>query len=404
MKKKCIIIGASHAGSGAAVNVRQNGWQGDILLLGDEGFMPYHRPPLSKDLLKAKKKIKDIFLRPEDSYKNANITVKTNIKVLNIDRKTKQIKCNNGKEYNFDKLILATGARVRKLKNTNGVTNLFYLRTAEDILQIQKKAETAKSALIIGGGYIGLETAASLKSLGLDVTIIERERRILQRVSSAEISEFYHNFFAKKGIGIIEECVLQSINKNQQVKTNKGIFNPDIIIVGIGVIPNQEIAQNCNLECKDGIVVNQFCQTSDKDIYAIGDIAYHYNELYSRHLRLESVPNANEMAKTAAAHICGKNKPHNTLPWFWSDAFDIKLQIAGLFEGYDDIVLRGDKTKNSFALFYFKADKLLSVYAINRPQEFMLAKKLIPLSLAGKKNIDKKTLANEDILLTTLLK
>ena len=404
--KTCIIIGASHAGAGAAISLRQNGWLGKILLFGEEDVLPYHRPPLSKDLLKGNKDISEIYLRPQSSYEQANIELKTGNKITSIDRQNKTLNCCDGKQYDYDKLIIASGARVRKFPNLpDEQSGVYYLRTATDVKRIQKAAKKSKSALIIGGGYIGLETAASLKSLGLEVTILERESRILQRVTAEIISKFYKRVFLEEKINIIESCSVTGISKDLSVNTNKGDFSGDLIIIGIGVIPNQELAANAGIECENGILVNEYCQTNDKDIYAIGDVAQFHSPLYHKSMRLESVPNATEMAKIAANHICGGDKSYTTLPWFWSDAFDIKLQIAGLSDGYDNIIIRGQADHGrSFACFYFRQDILLAVDAINRPQEFMLAKKLIPLSLGTNKKYDKKALANEDVKLTTFLK
>ncbi|MBL4852673.1 MAG: FAD-dependent oxidoreductase [Robiginitomaculum sp.] len=404
--KTCIIIGASHGGGQAAISLRQSGWDGHIILIGAEPYPPYHRPPLSKDFLSGGKDIEDIFIRPIETYTAADITVLTGYKARAINREDRLVVLEDGETLHYDKLVLATGARPRELSIPGGdIPGVHYLRTAQDVLAIKDKVESGKGAVIIGGGYIGLEAAASLTKQGMKVTVLEMEDRILKRVTAPVMSDFYRRIHTEEGVEIVENCTVTHIfgNKNEMVAlTNTGHdFEGKLLIAGIGVLPNTLLAKNCGLEVGNGIIVNEFCQTSDPDIYAIGDVTWHHNPIYDTFLRLESVPNATEQAKTAALSICEKPKPYNALPWFWSDQFDLKLQIAGLSAGYDDIVLRGNPDKGrSFAAFYFKGDQLLAVDAVNRPGEFMLGKRLIPLN----KTIDKKALADEAVALKTFLK
>jgi len=404
--KTCIIIGASHAGGQAAVSLRQSGWDGHIVLVGEEPYPPYHRPPLSKGFLSGGKDIEDIFIRPIETYTNADITVLTGHKARMINREGRVVILEGGETLQYDKLILATGARPRELPIPGGdIPGVHYLRNAQDVLAIKDKVEKNRRAVIIGGGYIGLETAASLTKQGMKVTVLEMEDRILKRVTAPVMSDFYRRIHTEEGVEIVENCTVTHIlgNKNQMTAlTNTGKdFDGKLLIAGIGVIPNTHLAKDCGLEVGNGIVVDENCRTSDPDIYAVGDVAWHHNLIYNTHLRLESVPNATEQAKTAALSICEKPKAYNALPWFWSDQFDLKLQIAGLSTGYDDIVLRGNPDKGrSFAAFYFKGEKLLAVDAVNRPQEFMVGKRLIPFNKA----IDKKALADEAVALKTFLK
>ena len=402
MTKTCIIIGASHAGGQAAISLRQAGWDGDIVLIGEENYLPYHRPPLSKDFLSGGKTMDEILIRPEETYEMAKVDCLFGQEVKVIDREDKLVVVGENHPLQYDKLIIATGARPRKLPILGaGQEGVFYLRSADDVLAIKAQVEAGKRAVIIGGGYIGLETAASLTKHGMKVTVLEMEDRVLQRVTAPVMSGFYKRIHEVEGVTIVEKCAATEITDGLTVITSGGEFEADMVIVGIGVIPNMELADECGLETGNGIVVNQFCQTFDPDIYAIGDVAWHRNETYNTDLRLESVPNATDMAKTAAGHLCGKEKPYNALPWFWSDQFDLKLQIAGLSGGYDEVVLRGDPNEGrSFAAFYFKGEKLLAVDAVNRPQEYMLGKRLIPQG----KIIDKKALADEAVALKTFLK
>ena len=376
----CIIIGASHAAAQCCVSLRQGGWTGAIILIGDEIDLPYHRPPLSKDFLSGSKAIDDILIRPREAYDAANITLKLGVRVTDIDREQKRVTTDAGEMLGYDKLVLATGARVRKLPIPGSDDpRVMYLRNAQDVRSIKSSLPKSRKAVIIGGGYIGLETAASLRKQGLEVTVIEAMVRILQRVTAPIMSDFYRRIHAEEGVVIHENEMASEIDEQDGaliVKTKSGQSYPaDLVIIGIGVIPNVELAEAAELEVGNGIIVNEFCQTSDLDVYAIGDVTWHYNSIYDTHLRLESVPNATEQGKTAALHINGKPKPYNSLPWFWSDQFDLKLQIAGLSDGYDDIVLRGDhEATRSFAAFYFKGERLLAVDAVNAPREFMMTK------------------------------
>lgn len=402
----CIIIGASHAGAQLCVSLRQGGWEGDITVIGDEPDLPYHRPPLSKDFLSGDKAIDDILLRPASVYENANVTMKLGTRVGAIDREAKTILTDDGETLSYDKLVLATGARVRHLPVPgNDLEGVFYLRDSNDVRAIKNNVEAGKRVVIIGGGYIGLETAASLRKQGMEVTVLEAMPRILQRVTAPELSTFYKRIHSEEGVTILEGVMASEIRQlgtALSVETScEQSFDADMVIIGIGVIPNVELAKEAGLDVGNGIEVNEFCQTSDPDIYAAGDVTWHFNPIYEHHIRLESVPNATEQAKTVALHMNGKAKPYNSLPWFWSDQFDLKLQIAGLSGGYDDIVIRGDIEKGrSFAAFYFKGDKILAVDTVNSPREFMFTK----MALTKGQSLDKTILSNIEADLKSAIK
>lgn len=396
--KHCVIIGASHAGAQLCVSLRQGGWEGSITVIGDEADLPYHRPPLSKDFLSGDKAIDEILLRPASVYENANVQMKLGTRVGAIDRKAKTVLTDDGETLAYDKLVLATGARVRHLPVPGAeLGGVFYLRDTSDVRAIKSGVTAGKQAVIIGGGYIGLETAASLRKQGMEVTVLEAMPRILQRVTAPELSTFYKRVHLEEGVNILESVMASEIKSSGEklsvVTSCEQNFDADMVIIGIGVIPNIELAQMAGLDIGNGIEVNSFCQTSDPDIYAAGDVTWHFNPIYERHIRLESVPNATEQAKAVALHINEKPKPYNSLPWFWSDQFDLKLQIAGLSEGYDDIVIRGDiEGSRSFAAFYFKGDKILAVDAVNAPREFMFTK----MALTKGQSLDKAILADVD--------
>ena len=396
MEERVIIIGASHAAAQTSVSLRQGGWTGEITVIGDEAVLPYHRPPLSKDFLSGQKSIDDILIRPAESYAAANIDMKLGLRADAINREEKTVLTDDGDMLTYSKLVLATGARIRRLPIPGeDIESAFYLRDTQDVLAIKEKVETANSALIIGGGYIGLETAASLRKQGLEVTVIEAMPRILQRVTAPVMSDFYRRVHGEEGVQIFENVIASEIKEADgeiEVLTScKKSFKADMVIIGIGVVPNVELAERAGLKTGNGIEVNEFCQTSDPNIYAAGDVTWHYNPIYKEHVRLESVPNATEQGKVIAAHINGAPKPYHSLPWFWSDQFDLKLQIAGLSMGFDDVVIRGDiNTGRSFAAYYFKNDQFIAVDAVNAPRDFMFGK----MSLTKGVNLDKVLIRN----------
>lgn len=401
MPGSCVIIGASHAAGQLVVSLRQNGWDGDITLIGDEAHPPYHHPPLSKDYLSDEKTREELLIRPVEAYEAANVVLKLMTRVTNIDRDAKAVLTSQGDVIAYDKLILATGARVRKLPIEGAeLAGVYYLRDMNDVTQIKSSVLSGKRAVIIGGGYIGLETAASLTKMGVSVTVLEAMPRVLQRVTAPELSTFYKRVHTEEGVHIAENVMASKISQADEnlVVTDKDgqDYKADFVIIGIGVIPNTELADAAGLECGNGIIVNEFCQTTDEDVYAAGDVTWHYNIKYDRHLRLESVPNATEQAKIVASHICGKAKAYDSLPWFWSDQFDLKLQIAGLSEGYDELIIRGDsETGRSFAAFYFKGDRILAVDAVNAPREFAMTR----MVLTQGKTLDKQKVADENLAL-----
>lgn len=399
MTHSIIIVGSSHAAAQTSVSLRQGGWEGDITVIGEETVLPYHRPPLSKDFLSGQKDIDEILIRPAESYSSASITMRLGERVGAIDRKSKTILTDAGHELSYDKLVLATGARVRKLPVAGeGLEGVYYLRDTADVLRIKEHASRARSAVIIGGGYIGLETAASLRKQGLEVTVLEAMPRVLQRVTAPQLSKFYKRVHSEEGVTILENVIASEVKKDGEglcvLTACDKALSADFVIIGIGVIPNIELAEAAGLKLGNGIAVNEFCQTSDPDIYAAGDVTWHYNPIYGTHVRLESVPNATEQGKVIAAHINGAPKPYHSLPWFWSDQFDLKLQIAGLSNGFDDVVIRGDiETGRSFAAYYFKGAQFIAVDAVNAPRDFMFGK----MSLTKGVNLDKVKLADLEI-------
>lgn len=398
-----VIVGGSHAAVQLVISLRQNGWDGTITVVSDEPHLPYQRPPLSKAFLSGDSGEEQLALRAPAAYEKLDVIFKLGVSVTAIDTDNRRLSLDDGETLHFTKLALCTGARARALPIPGAeLQNVHYLRTMDDVKHIKQSADIAKTAVIIGGGYIGLETAASLTKLGIAVTVLEAESRLLQRVASETTSEFYLRLHQDQGVSIklnAQASALQGDTAVTHVVCADGqTIDADMVIIGIGVIPNTELASDAGLNVDNGIVVNEFAQTSHADIVAAGDCTNHPNPLLNRSLRLESVPNAVEQAKVAAASLCGIEKPYAELPWFWSDQYDVKLQIAGINEGYTDVVVRGDQISRSFTVFYLRDNLLLSAECINRPKDFMMAKKLI---LQGR-DLDPKILNDEAIDLKSL--
>lgn len=399
MTQTCIVIGASHAAAQLAPALRQEGWEGKILVIGDEPHLPYQRPPLSKAFLAGEQTLEGLLIRKQPVYDKNEIEFKLGVRVDAINRDDKTITLNNGEQLDYDKLALCTGSRVRQVSLPGSdLTGIHYLRSIDDVEAIKAGVVPGANAVIVGGGYIGLETAASLKKQGMRVTVLEMAPRVLARVTAPELSEFYTRVHSEEGVVIKTGVAVSGFEGNGHVErvacADGSGFDADLVIIGVGVVPNVELAQQAGLTVENGVVVDQYACTSDPDIVAAGDVTSHPNDLYDIRLRLESVPNATDQAKSAAASICGKRKHYRSLPWFWSDQYDLKLQIAGLSQGYDQTVIRGDiETGRSFAVFYLQRGKLIAADCINRPQEFMISRKIISEGLA----IDSQRLSDESL-------
>ena len=380
--KPVVIVGASHAATETIASLRKQGWEAGITVVGDEPQLPYQRPPLSKAYYKGELELEKLFIKPEAFYQKNDVTLRLGERASRINRQEQSVELASGEQLDYSHLVLATGTRARELPIEGAdLPNINYLRTLADVDRIKSQLKPGARLLIIGAGYIGLEVAASAVKQGSKVIVFEALDRVLARVTSPEISEFYQNVHRDAGVDL---RLAQTVSRFEQQDdglcahtADDEIIPFDAAIIGIGVIPNQELADNAGLHCDNGIRVNDYCQTDDPLIYAIGDCSNHFSHFYQRQLRLESVPNALEQAKVAAASICGKPVIYDQLPWFWSDQYDIKLQTAGLFQDYDDLVVRGSVEQRKFAVFYLRDGALIAVDAINSPADFMLSKKLI---------------------------
>lgn len=384
MSDHVVIVGAGHAAGQAAASLRQEGYEGAITMIGNEPYIPYQRPPLSKKFLAGEIGIDRVYFKPPEFYEKENVTVKLDTRVTEIDRKTKTVHTDQGETLTYSKLLLTTGSRVREL-NLPGfdLDGVFYLRNVGDVEGIQSYFNKGGKCVIVGGGYIGLEVAAVAAKHGIDVTVLEMAPMVMARVVDPIVSRFYERVHKEEGVKILTGAAVSGFEgKDGQLTkvtcADGTAHEADFVVVGVGILPNVELAVEANLKVENGIAVDECCRTSDPDIYAAGDCTNHPNPLLGERLRLESVHNALEQAKTAAAAICGKEKPYAQIPWFWSDQYDLKLQIVGLSAGYDQAVVRGNPEEGrSFAVFYLKEGRLIAVDAINRAPEFMMSKQLI---------------------------
>ena len=398
-----VIAGAGHGAGQVVASLKQKKYKGKIVLIGDEPFLPYQRPPLSKKYLAGELAPDRLYFKPESFYDDPRIEVCLDTRVDAIDRDGKKVVTDTGEEFAYDKLILAIGSRVRTVDVEGAdLPGIHYLRSIEDVNAIRGGIAGNKNVVIIGAGYIGLEVAAVCRQRGLNVTVVEKENRVMSRVVSPNISDYFQLKHTNEGVKLLLSTALQRFEgrrRVQRVVTDHDQKLPaGFVVIGVGIVPNTEIASAAGLEVDNGIVVDDTCRTSDPDIYAIGDCTSHPNAIFGQRLRLESVQNAVEQAKTAVSNICGKEAHYCEVPWFWSDQYDLKLQIAGLSQDHDDVVLRGEPSSGSFACFYLKNGVLVAVDAINAPRDFVQAKSLI----ADKVRVDPDKLADPDVAVKDL--
>ncbi len=382
--KLCIVVGAGHAGSALAVQLRKEGWIGRIVLIGAESALPYHRPPLSKALLAGEKTLDAIALRPQSHYVASGVELRLGERVVAIDRHARTLQLAGGETLRYDALALCTGTAARTLPRANELQGVHTLRTAEDAERIRNAAKCARRAVIVGGGYIGLEVAAVLRTQGLEVTVLEAASRLLNRVAHPLVSDFFTALHTRHGVTILTGIAgveLLGESTVSGVREASGRMHPaDLVIVGIGVTPELALAREAGLEVDNGIVVDAYTCTSDPYIFAAGDCTWHPSARYGRRLRLESVQNALDQARVAAANICGKQVLYDSLPWFWSDQYSIKLQSVGLLFERETVVLRGDPQTagdEGFCVFHLRGDVMIAADCINRAKEFIACKRLI---------------------------
>lgn len=393
--EKIVIIGGGNAGMQVADSLRKGGFKGSIDMLCAEPHLPYQRPPLSKKFLEGALEEKRLFLRPASYYETKDITLHLSTIGVTVDRKTQTVTAADGRQFSYDKLVFATGARVRELPGTQDLM-LCYIRGIDDIASLKARLDSSKKIAIVGGGFIGLEAAATLRALGHSVTVMEAMGQIMPGLVAPEMAAFFKGKHESQGVEILEGVRVEAVEKTaagyRLTLGDERTLVADLVIVGIGVIANAELAHKAGLAIDRGIMVNEFAQTNDPNIYAVGDCATGMHLRFGTPTRLESVQNAVDQATIAAKAILGIPSPYDALPWFWSDQYNLKLQMAGLSRGYDDTVVRGDMATEKFSLCYFRGDQLIAVDSVNSVPDHMAAKRL----LAAGTHLSKAQCADSD--------
>jgi 3-phenylpropionate/trans-cinnamate dioxygenase ferredoxin reductase subunit len=380
MSERIVIIGAGQAGAQAVATLRAEGFAGSIVMVGDEPFAPYQRPPLSKAYLSGALERERLFLKPDAFYAEAKCELILGISAKSIDRTKKSVSLSDGRTLAYDKLLIATGSRVRRIPVPGAdLRGVHYLRGIADVDALRLVFEKGARLAVVGGGYIGLEVAAVAVKRGVDVTVFESLDRVMARAVSPQISSFYEDVHRAAGVRFLMNTTVEAFegtDKLTAVRAGGATHMADIALVGIGVVPNEELVKDMGLACTDGIVVNQFAETEDPAIFAAGDCTRHVGR-EGDPIRLESVQNAIDQAKHAALAMIGKHTPYGEVPWFWSDQYDLKLQIAGLAKHGDEIVVRGAPASRKFAAFHLRGGRVAAVEAVNAAPEYIVGRKLI---------------------------
>ncbi|WP_282046020.1 NAD(P)/FAD-dependent oxidoreductase [Roseibium album] len=382
MQEEIVIIGAGQAGAQLAHSLRQGGFEGPLRLIGDEPHPPYQRPPLSKKYLSGDVGAEGLWLRPPAFFETNQIDHIPNTKAVSIDRAAKRVQLENGDTLAYGKLVLATGtnARTLPLKGADK-TGVVTLRSIADVDAIRDGLSSSRGIAIIGAGYIGLEVAAVAKAMGKSVSVIEAQDRPMKRVVSQAVSDYFTRLHRDKGIDLRLETGIESIEGDETVTgvklSNGDVISAELVLIAVGAEPNDHLAAETGLEVDNGVLVDGSGQTSDPNIYAVGDCTRFYSNRYQRSVRMESVQNAIDQAKAAAQSLLGEDIDYDPVPWFWSDQYDIKLQIAGLSEGYDETIVVGSPADHKFYVAYLNKRKLIAVDSINFPRSHMLARRVI---------------------------
>ncbi|MGA7540374.1 MAG: FAD-dependent oxidoreductase [Steroidobacteraceae bacterium] len=385
MYERIVITGGGQAAVQAIDTLRRKGFTGQIVLIGDEPWLPYQRPPLSKKYLAGALERDRLLLRPPQFYESHSIETRLGRRVEEISRRAQRLRLDDDSTIAYDALLIATGSRPRPLAAPGvELDGVHFLRTIADVERIRAGWASGRRLVIVGGGYIGLEVAAIARESGLEVTVLEMTDRVMSRVVCPQISAFYEAEHARHGVRILCSSRVRALtadpgsSKVRAVLTDDGKEHPaDSVVVGCGVLPADEIAAASGLACENGLVVDEHCRTSDPVVYAAGDCTNHPSPRYGRRLRLESVDNAFEQGASAALNMLGLETVHDKVPWFWSDQYDLKLIIIGLSQGYDTIVMRGDPATHLFSACYLRGGELIAVDTVNSPKEQMAARKLV---------------------------
>jgi len=403
MLQQIVIVGAGQAADQAIHTLRRKGFTGKLAVVGEEPWLPYQRPPLSKKFLAGALELERLLLRPNHFYIEHSVDTHLGRRAVEISRSDQRVRLDDGTILSYDALLLATGSRPRPLAVPGAdLDGVYTLRTIADVERIRPDLREGQRLVIVGGGYIGLEVAATARELGLDVTVLEMADRVMNRVTCREVSAFYETEHARHGVRIIAQSKVQALARDPKtdrvraVLTEDGAEHPaDLVIVGVGVTAAEELAVAAGIICANGVSVDEYCRTSDPHIYAAGDCTNHPNLHYGRRMRLESVDNAFEQAVSAALNMLGTPTVHDKVPWFWSDQYDLKLIIVGLSQGYTTVVTRGSPAARSFSACYLQDGVLIAIDSINSPKDQMAARKLI----AARARPDADKLSNPAIAL-----
>ena len=377
-----VVIGAGQSAIQCITSLKKEGYEGSITLVGEEEHLPYQRPPLSKGFLDDSINKERLYFKKLDFFTENKIQLKLGISATSVDIENNLVNLSDEDKLHFDKLVFATGSRVRLLDFPgNDLDNIHYLRGLDDAENIKKGLEKSKHLVVIGAGYIGLEVAAIASEKGVKVSIVEMADRVMSRTVDPQISDYYLNLHQNNGVKFKFNTSLEEIKGQGQVESvmcsDGTSINADMVIIGAGVIPNTEIAQNSGVSCENGILVDEFGRTNFKNVFACGDCTSHPNKLLNMQLRLESVHNAMEQSKAAAMSVLDKPAEYSQIPWFWSDQYDHKLQIVGISGSHDTVTMRGSTDASKFMLFYTRGEELVAVDAVNNPKDFLICRKLV---------------------------
>jgi 3-phenylpropionate/trans-cinnamate dioxygenase ferredoxin reductase subunit len=405
MVNRILIIGGGQAAIQAIDTLRRKGFSGQLTLVGEEPWLPYQRPPLSKKFLSGAMEREKLLIRPQTFYADHQVQTHLGRRAVEIDRERHSVRLDDGTAVGYDTLLLATGSTPRHIPVPGAdLAGVHLLRNIADVERIRADLASARSLVIIGAGYIGLEVAATAREMGLAVTLLEQTDRVLGRVTAPEVSAFYESEHTRHGVRVTCGAEVRALEGSEgrvrQVMCEDGsAHEADVVLVGIGVRPRDDLAQAAGLDCLNGIVVDQHCRTTDPDIYAAGDCTSHPSIHYGRHVRLESVDNAFEQGTSAALNMLGTPTPHDKVPWFWSDQYDLKMIIVGLSQGYDEAITRGSPASRSFSVCYLREGELIAVDTVNVPKDQMAARKLV----AARARPERAKLAEPDIPLRDCL-
>ncbi len=407
MAETVVVVGAGHAGGHAVSTLRSVGFAGAIVLIGDEPYLPYERPPMSKQFLAGELEQERTYLKPEAYYGEKDIDLRLGTTATAIDRAAKTVALGSGAEVGYDKLLLATGSSVRRLDCPGAdLAGIHYLRTIDDVLAIRRELKPGARLVIVGGGYIGLEVAAVAARAGAGVTVLEAQDMVMNRVVAPVVSEFYRRAHEAEGVTILTGTAVSAFEgpasgggRAERVVCADGtVLEADLVVVGVGILPNTALAEAAGLDVDNGICVDEFARTADASVFAAGDATNHPNNLLGRRLRLESVQNAVSQATAAANAMYGEARAYEEVPWFWSDQYDLKLQIVGLSDPGDEVIVRGDPASGAFSAVYLRDGAVAALNAINNRRDFMHAKKLI----AERRKVDAQALADPETPLKSL--